>query len=59
MSFSYTDIQEAYERIRPYIRETPLEESFYLGDSNQHFFSSWNPFSGPKALRFAAHSISF
>lgn len=40
MSFSYTDIQEAYERIRPYIRETPLEESFYLGDSNQHFFQS-------------------
>ena len=40
MSFSYTDIQEAYERIRPYIRETPLEESFYLGNSNQHFFQS-------------------
>ena len=31
MVFSYKDVQEAYERIKPYIRRTPLEESYYLG----------------------------
>ena len=31
MAFTYKDVQEAYERIKPYIRRTPLEESYYLG----------------------------
>ena len=30
MSFNYEEVKKAYERIQPYIRKTPLEESFYL-----------------------------
>ena len=29
--FSFRDIEAAYKAISPYVRETPLEEAFYLG----------------------------
>ena len=38
MSFKFRDVQEAYEKITPYIKQTPLEESFYLGDERQKYF---------------------
>ena len=38
MSFKFSDVQEAYEKITPYIKQTPLEESFYLGDERQKYF---------------------
>lgn len=38
MAFTYQDIQEAYTRIKPYIRKTPLEESYYLGDGGRKYF---------------------
>ncbi len=38
MAFGFSDIQEAYERIRPYVRETPLEGSYYLGDGERNYF---------------------
>ena len=38
MSFSYEEVKQAYERIRPYIRKTPLEQSFYLGDEIRNYF---------------------
>ena len=34
MSFDFNEVKQAYERISPYIRKTPLEESFYLGGNN-------------------------
>lgn len=36
--FSYQDVKEAYERIKDYVRETPLEQSYYLGDQEHKFF---------------------
>ena len=38
MSFGYNDVKEAYEAIKDYVRETPLEQSYYLGNENQKFF---------------------
>lgn len=32
------NVQEAYERIKPYIEKTKLTPSIYLGDENQKFF---------------------
>ena len=40
MSFTFQDVQLAYERIRPYVRQTPLEESFYLGGEGRRYFLS-------------------
>lgn len=38
MSFGYKDVKEAYEAIKDYVRETPLEQSYYLGNDNQKVF---------------------
>ena len=38
MSFNYQDVLAAYEAIKDYVRETPLEQSYYLGNENQKFF---------------------
>lgn len=35
---SYKDVKEAYDAIKDYVRETPLEQSYYLGNENQKFF---------------------
>ena len=34
----FQDILDAREAIRPYVRQTPLEQSFYLGDAEHPFF---------------------
>lgn len=37
--FGYQDVQDAYARIKDYVRETPLEESVYLnGEGTRYFF---------------------
>ena len=36
--FGYQDVKDAYDRIRPYLKETPLEPSFYLGDGERKYF---------------------
>ncbi|MDZ3953600.1 threonine/serine dehydratase [Bacillus thuringiensis] len=38
MSFEYNNVKDAYERIKKYLRKTPLEESFYLGDESKRYF---------------------
>lgn len=38
MAFDYSEVQAAYERIRPYVRKTPLEQSFYLGGRSREYF---------------------
>ena len=35
---TFDDILKARETIRPYVRQTPLEESFFLGDKDHRFF---------------------
>lgn len=36
--FTYDDIQKAYQRIRPYIYQTPLEKSMYLSNQEQSIY---------------------
>ena len=38
MSFNYEDVKQAYDRIKDYVRETPLEESYFLGDGERKYF---------------------
>ena len=38
MSFHFKDIQDAYTRIRPYVRQTLLEESYYLKGQRRNVF---------------------
>ncbi len=36
--FTASDVFDAYQRIHPYLPQTPLEESFYLGTENRSYF---------------------
>ncbi|MFC3750019.1 threonine/serine dehydratase [Paenibacillus sp. GCM10012306] len=38
MTFSYENVKNAYDRIKTYLKKTPLEESFYLGDEDRRYF---------------------
>lgn len=37
-AFSAQEVRDAYERIKPYIYRTPLEESLYLGEDGRRYF---------------------
>lgn len=38
MAFDYNEVKAAYDRIKKYIPDTPLEKSFYLGDEEHEYF---------------------
>ena len=38
MAFNFEEVKQAYERISPYVRKTPLEESFYLNDDSRRYY---------------------
>ena len=38
MTLTYEKVQQAYERTHPFLPITPLVQSFYLGDDDQHSF---------------------
>ena len=38
MAFNFEEVKQAYERIGPYVRRTPLEESFYLNDGDRRYY---------------------
>ena len=37
-NFTYKEVEAAYERIKGYVRETPLEESYYLCDNDRKYY---------------------
>lgn len=51
MSFQYHDVEQAYERIKQYVRETPLEESFYLGGEERAYFFKLESFQRAKSFK--------
>lgn len=51
MTFNYKEVKDAYERIGNYIRKTPLEESFYLGDENRKYFFKLESFQRAKSFK--------
>lgn len=51
MAFAFQDVQQAYERISPYVRKTPLEESYYLGDGERRYFFKLETFQRAKSFK--------
>ncbi|HHY28251.1 MAG TPA: threonine/serine dehydratase [Desulfitobacterium dehalogenans] len=51
MSFNYNDVKNAHERIKNYVRKTPLEESYYLGDGNSKYFFKLESFQKAKSFK--------
>lgn len=50
-SLNYQDVQKAYEAIKGYIRETPLEQSYYLGDSERNYYFKLESFQRAKSFK--------
>lgn len=51
MGFNYEEVKAAYDRIKPYVRKTPLEKSFYLGDSEREYFFKLESFQRVKSFK--------
>ncbi|GAA0732683.1 threonine/serine dehydratase [Clostridium oceanicum] len=51
MSFNYKEVKNAYERIKNYIRKTPLDESYYLGNENKKYFFKLESFQKAKSFK--------
>lgn len=51
MAFCYEDVKNAYANIKDYVRRTPLEESFYLGDENRRYFFKLESFQKAKSFK--------
>ncbi len=50
-NFSFEDIKEANERIKPYIRKTPLELSYFLGDNDRRYYFKLESFQRAKSFK--------
>lgn len=51
MSFGYDEVKDAYARIKDYVRKTPLEQSFYLGDGEREYFFKLESFQKVKSFK--------
>lgn len=51
MCLDYKEIKNAYEQIKDYVRKTPLEESYYLGDENKRYFFKLESFQRVKSFK--------
>lgn len=51
MAFCFEDVKNAYECINGLVRRTPLEESFYLGDSERKYFFKLESFQKVKSFK--------
>lgn len=51
MSFGYEDIKAAYDRIKPYIRRTPLETSMHLSTEEKKYSFKLEPFQTVKSFK--------
>ena len=51
MSFGYEDIKAAYDRIKPYIRRTPLETSMHLSTEDKKYSFKLEPFQTVKSFK--------
>lgn len=51
MDFSYEEIQQAYERLQPYVPATPLFQSFYLGNDEQKIYFKMEALQRTKSFK--------
>ena len=49
--FTIADVRKALDAIRPYVRRTPLEESYYLGDADHRFYFKLESFQRAKSFK--------
>lgn len=49
--FNYQDVKEAYNAIHKYVPQTPLVESFYLGDDTQRYFFKMESLQKAKSFK--------
>lgn len=49
--FNYNEVKDAYERIKGYVRKTPLEPSFYLGEDGRQYFFKLESFQRVKSFK--------
>ena len=49
--FGFSEVAEAYDRIKDYVRETPLEQSFYLGGNGRNYFFKLESFQRVKSFK--------
>lgn len=50
-SFDYSEVKQAFERINPYLKATPLEPSFYLGGDNRKYYFKLESFQPVKSFK--------
>ena len=50
-SFDYSEVKQAFERIKPYLKATPLEPSFYLGGDNRKYYFKLESFQPVKSFK--------
>ena len=50
-TFDYNEVKQAYDRIRPYLKDTPLEPSFYLGGDRRNYFFKLESFQRVKSFK--------
>ena len=51
MTFGFKDVKDAYDRIKPYLKDTPLAPSFYLGDGTRKYFFKLESFQLVKSFK--------
>jgi len=51
MSFDYQEVKAAYDRIKPYIPDTPLEQAYHLGDGSRKYFFKLESFQKVKSFK--------
>lgn len=49
--FNYNEVKDAYERIKGYVKKTPLEQSFYLGEDGRQYFFKLESFQKVKSFK--------
>ena len=47
----YQDVKDAFDRIKPYLKDTPLEPSFYLGDGSRNYYFKLESFQPVKSFK--------
>ena len=50
-NFTFDEILKAHDRIKDYVRETPLEQSFYLGGQGRNYFFKLESFQRVKSFK--------
>ena len=50
-TFDFSEVKQAYDRIKPYLKDTPLEPSFYLGGDDRKYFFKLESFQPVKSFK--------